>query len=391
MFENENHYRNKQRVQGLSSDISALADKIIKHDSKRGPLQIMEICGGHTHSIYRYGIDQLLPDSIEFVHGPGCPVCVLPPEAIDTAIELASGIERDEHKSHERILVSFGDALKVSGSRTNLLQAKASGADVRIIYAPFDALTLAQQNPNKQIIFFAIGFDTTMPSIAHTIAQAHKLGLTNIWFLCYHIRLLPTLEALFSEQAGVNLDGLIGPGHVSMVIGSNAYQDFVERYQIPMVVAGFEPVDVLQAIYQVLQQIDSGRTEVENAYARVVSAEGSPAALAILNQVFEFNQPASWRGLGAITNSGVKLRAEYQKYDAFNLIPTSSCLSQADETILDPITEPEYCREVLTGRLRPNHCPLYKKTCTPSTPKGALMVSTEGACSAYFQYKQDSQ
>lgn len=264
---------------------------------------------------------------------------------------------------------------------------------MRIIYAPFDALILAQKNPNKQIVFFAIGFDTTMPSIAHTIAQAHKLGLKNLYFLCYHIRLLPTLDVLFSQKVGTNLDGLIGPGHVSMVIGSNAYQDFVEKYKIPMVVAGFEPVDVLQAIYQVLLQIDSGRAEVENAYARVVSEQGNPAALAILDEVFEFNQAANWRGLGSIANSGVKLKAKYQKYSAFNLLLASnpdSVREQAHKILPNKIEEPEYCRQVLTGRLRPNQCPLYKKTCTPATPKGALMVSTEGACSAYFQYKKDT-
>lgn len=372
-------FRNKKHVLSLCDKITQLSNKLAEQIGR--PLQVMEICGGHTHAIYRFGIDQLLPTSIEFVHGPGCPVCVLPPDAIDHAIQLAMPANR--------ILLSFGDALKVSGSYSNLLQAKASGADVRVLYAPFDALDIAKQNPDKQIVFFALGFDTTMPGIAYTIEQTRKYGIENLFFLIYHIQLIPTLKALFSQDDYPMLDGLIGPGHVSMVIGSDAYQEIVKSFQIPLVISGFEPVEILQALYHVLLQIEAKQAKVENAYPRVVSDKGNTAAKIILEKVFEPDLNAHWRGLGVIANSGVKLTQPYQQYDAVQFLSEATNKNQTPP--LEEVIEPEYCQQVLTGRMRPTQCPHFRNSCNPETPKGALMVSSEGACAAYFQYKSQNR
>lgn len=362
-------FRDSDQVRLLLKRITPRANKMA---SQLGhPLQIMEVCGGHTHALFRFGLDQLIPKSIEFIHGPGCPVCVLPTEAIDQAVRLA---EQDNV-----IFASFGDPLRVPGSYKSLMQAKAQGADVRVLYSPFDAIALAKQHPNKQIVFFAIGFDTTMPSIACSLLAAARQELSNLRFLCHHIRLIPTLRALL-ERGEVQLDGFIGPGHVSMVIGTQVYQPIAARYDKPLVVAGFEPVDFLQALYQLVLQLEQGRCEIENAYSRVVSPEGNLIAQQAINTVFRGGIDSQWRGLGNVPQSGVKIRDSYQQFDASQLLTTSNSPEKK--------ADPSYCNGVLTGKIKPTQCPHFKNTCNPTNPLGALMVSGEGACAAYYQYKR---
>ncbi|UAA40584.1 hydrogenase formation protein HypD [Paraneptunicella aestuarii] len=365
-------FKDQTIVQTLAKNITSLANQLA--ELKKRPLQIMEVCGGHTHAIYRFGLDQLLPDTLEFVHGPGCPVCVLPPEAVDNAIALA--------QQPNTILASFGDTLRVPGSANSLLQAKALGADVRVLYSPMDALQLATQHPDKRIIFFAIGFDTTMPGIAYSIQQAYQQQIPNLFFYCHHIRLLPTLEGLFLQPNPVKLDGLIGPGHVSMVIGSKVYEDFVTKTDLPLVIAGFEPVDLLDALYQILLQIEQGESRVENRYTRVVQEQGNQAALKSIHEVFDMDIDANWRGLGEVSGSGVHIKDKYRAYDAQQFINKEEA-NKHSETQLEPI----YCQQVMTGQLRPTQCPKFNSECIPEHPLGALMVSSEGACAAYYQYK----
>ncbi|MBM7457105.1 hydrogenase expression/formation protein HypD [Oceanisphaera litoralis] len=363
-------FRDAGRVKALLAAIARTAGPVAARLGR--PLQIMEVCGGHTHAIFRFGLHQLLPDAIEFIHGPGCPVCVLPVEAVDQAVDLA--------RRENVILASFGDPLRVPGSRGSLLQARAEGAEVRVLYSPFDALALAQDNPHKQVVFFAIGFDTTMPSIACSLQAADKAGLTNLRFLCHHIRLMPTLIGLL-EAGEVRLDGFVGPGHVSMVIGSRVYQPIASHYHKPLVIAGFEPVDFLQALYQLVLQLAEGRCAIENAYGRVVAAEGNPAALKVIEEVFESNVDSRWRGLGTVPGSGVRVREHYRHLDASTSLASLPQIKAA--------AEPAWCNAVLTGRIKPHQCPLFRRHCTPEHPVGALMVSSEGACAAYYQYRPE--
>ncbi|MSU91254.1 hydrogenase formation protein HypD [Rhodobacteraceae bacterium 2CG4] len=333
------------------------------------PLHVMEVCGGHTHSIFRYGLQKLVPDSIEFVHGPGCPVCVLPMGRVDDCVTLA------EHPGV--IFTTFGDAMRVPGSRGSLLDAKARGADVRMVYSPLDALELARGNPDREVVFFALGFETTMPSTALTLLQAADEGIGNFSMLCQHITIIPTLKALLSDPHCL-IDGFIGPGHVSMVIGNAGYRFIPERHGKPFVVAGFEPLDLLQSLWMVLAQLAGGRAAVENQYARVVPEDGNPAALRAIAEVYEDRESCDWRGLGAIDRSGVRIRAAYADLDAerrFGLVPAD-------------VADPEICQcgEVVRGRLKPFQCRAFGRECTPATPLGALMVSSEGACAAYHQY-----
>ena len=360
-------FRDPGKAQTLSREINALTAAIAR--AKQQPLQIMEVCGGHTHSIFRYGIGQFLPAEIEFVHGPGCPVCVLPMGRVDDCVALA---ERPEV-----IFTTFGDAMRVPGSEKSLLKAKADGADVRMVYSPLDALKLAKNNPDREVIFFGLGFETTMPSTAMTLLQADAQNVRNFSLFCNHITIIPTIKAIL-DQPDLRLDGFLGPGHVSMVIGSAAY-DFIARdYGKPITIAGFEPLDVLQSVWMVVKQIAEGRAEVENQYGRVVPRAGNQVALAAVAEVFELREFFEWRGLVSIAHSGVRVRERYAAFDA------ERKFALPNMSVADP--QSCQCGEVLKGQLKPQQCRIFGTACTPQTPLGALMVSTEGACAAFYNY-----
>jgi hydrogenase expression/formation protein HypD len=329
----------------------------------------MEVCGGHTHSIFRYGIEAMLPAGIELLHGPGCPVCVLPIGRVDDCVAIAEqpGV----------IFATFGDAIRVPGSQKSLLQAKADGADVRIVYSPLDALALARSHPERDVVFFGLGFETTMPATALTVLAAEREGIANFSVFCNHITIVPTIKAIL-DSPDLRLDGFLGPGHVSMVIGTSPYQFIARHYRRPLVVAGFEPLDILQSLWMLLRQIKHGRAEIENQYARIVPSSGNAAALDAVAQVFELRDFFEWRGLGSIDHSGVRLRADYARFDA------ERKFSVPNASIADPSAC--QCGEVLKGVLKPRQCKLFGTACTPETPIGALMVSSEGACAAYYRY-----
>jgi hydrogenase expression/formation protein HypD len=360
-------FRDREKAAVLVKEIEALVSTIPL--AKERPLNIMEVCGGHTHSIFRYGVEGMLPPEIELVHGPGCPVCVLPMGRVDDCVSIA---ERPEV-----IFTTFGDAMRVPGSKKSLMQAKGDGADIRMVYSPMDALAIARKNPDREVVFFGLGFETTMPSTALTVLQAESEGITNFSVFCNHITIVPTLKAIL-ESPELNLDGFLGPGHVSMVIGTAPYEFIARFYKKPMVVAGFEPLDVLQSIWMVLKQIKDGRADIENQYLRVVPDEGNAAALEAVARVYELREFFEWRGLGSIDHSGVRLREEYRAFDA------EERFAIPNVQIADP--KDCQCGEVLKGVIKPWQCKLFGKACTPETPLGALMVSTEGACSAYYQY-----
>jgi hydrogenase expression/formation protein HypD len=361
-------FRDPDKARRLVTEITRLAAPLA---AARGrPLQVMEVCGGHTHTIFRYGLKAMLPeDSIEFVHGPGCPVCVLPMGRVDDCISLA----RDPRV----ILTTFGDAMRVPGSQGSLLHAKANGADVRMVYSPLDALQLARLNPEREVVFFALGFETTMPSTALTVLQARREGIRNFSLFCNHITIIPTIKAIL-DSPELTLDGFLGPGHVSMVIGNRPYDFIAEHYQRPIVVAGFEPLDLLQSLWMVLQQLAEGRCEVENQYKRIVPENGNAQALAALTEVFELREFFEWRGLGSIDHSGVRMREAFAGYDAERKFSVPN-LKVADPAACQ-------CGEVLRGVIKPHQCQLFGTSCTPERPLGALMVSSEGACAAYHQF-----
>jgi hydrogenase expression/formation protein HypD len=356
-------FRDRDKARTLTRAIAAVVAEIGR------PLQIMEVCGGHTHSIFRYGIEGLLPPALELVHGPGCPVCVLPMGRVDDCLTIA---ERPEV-----IFTTFGDAMRVPGSKGSLLQAKAAGADVRMVYSPMDALNLARKNPGRQVVFFGIGFETTMPSTALTILAAAAEGIDNFSVFSNHITIVPTLKAIL-DSPDLRLDGFLGPGHVSMVIGTGPLQFIARQYGKPVVVAGFEPLDVLQSLWMVLLQIRDGRSVVENQYARVAPDAGNTPALKAVAAVYELRDFFEWRGLGSIDHSGVRIRDAYARFDAERRFTVPNA------TIADP--EACQCGEVLKGVIKPWQCKVFGTACTPETPLGALMVSSEGACAAYYQY-----
>ncbi|WP_407186872.1 hydrogenase formation protein HypD [Bradyrhizobium centrosematis] len=360
-------FRDGEKARVLIGEIEALVSRMRLPEGR--PLYLMEVCGGHTHSIFRYGLEGMLPKQIELVHGPGCPVCVLPMGRVDDCVAIA--------ENPEVIFTTFGDAMRVPGSRKSLLQAKADGADVRMVYSPMDALELARRNPDREVVFFGLGFETTMPSTALTILQAESEGISNFSVFCNHITIVPTIKAIL-DSPGLQLDGFLGPGHVSMVIGTAPYEFIANYYRKPMVVAGFEPLDILQSIWMLLKQIGEGRTEVENQYARVVPDEGNNAALRAVAEVYELREFFEWRGLGSIDHSGVRLRETYAHFDAERKFAIPNV------RIADP--KSCQCGEVLKGALKPWQCKVFGTSCTPETPLGALMVSSEGACAAYYQY-----
>ncbi|MFA5970536.1 MAG: hydrogenase formation protein HypD [Sphingomonas sp.] len=360
-------FRDPVRAGYLLREIEQLAQTIMRR--RDGPIVIMEVCGGHTHSIFRYGIEKMLPRSIEFAHGPGCPVCVLPMGRVDDCIQLAT--------RPEVIFTTFGDAMRVPGSKLSLLGAKAAGADVRMVYSPLDALALARANPDREVVFFGLGFETTMPSTALTILQAEAEDVRNFSLFCNHITIIPTVKAIL-DSPDMRIDGFLGPGHVSMVIGTKPYDFIASDYHRPLVVAGFEPLDVLHSVWMVLRQLAEGRAEIENQYARIVPENGNAASLAAVTRVFELRDYFEWRGLGSIDHSGVRVRERYAAWDA------ERKFSVASPSIPDP--KACQCGEVLKGVIKPWQCKLFGRACTPETPMGALMVSSEGACAAYHQY-----
>jgi hydrogenase expression/formation protein HypD len=331
--------------------------------------KFMEVCGGHTHTIYRHGIEHMLPPAVELVHGPGCPVCVIPMGRIDDAIAVA--------RTPGVIFTSFGDMMRVPGSTGNLLQAKAEGADVRFVYSPLDALRLAQENPDREVVFFAVGFETTAPSTAITVRQARDRGVMNFSVFSNHVTIVPPIRAIL-ESPDLRLDGFLGPGHVSTVVGQRPYRFVPAQYHKPLVTAGFEPLDILQAIVMLLEQLRSGRCEVENQYRRVVTEEGNPRALALLGEVFELRPHFEWRGLGFISQSGLKLRPELEPWDSEFRYEVPGV------RVADP--KACQCGEVLKGVIRPWECKVFGTACTPETPIGTCMVSSEGACAAYYNF-----
>ena len=345
-----------------------LANKIrevTKHNWK-----IMEICGGQTHSILKYSIDELLPEQITLIHGPGCPVCVTPLEMIDKAIEIAS--------RPDVIFTSFGDMLRVPGSKLDLLSVKANGGDVRMVYSPLDAVKIAQSNPGKKVVFFAVGFETTAPANGMSVLRAKELGLKNYSILCSHVLVPPAIEALMSGFNS-NINGFLAAGHVCTVMGYEEYFPLVEKYKIPIVVTGFEPIDILQGILKCVTLLEEGKNVVENEYSRAVRREGNIAAKEIIRKVFEVTD-RKWRGIGLIPKSGLKLRDEFADFDAEKIFDIGDL----------KVDEPEICiaGEVLQGLKVPTECPAFGKECTPENPLGAPMVSSEGACAAYFHYKK---
>ncbi len=355
-------------LRAIEAEVAALGA------TAEAPVHIMEICGGHTHAIFRYGLDRLTPPGLEFIHGPGCPVCVLPMARVDEAIALAErpGV----------IFTTFGDAMRVPGTRKSLLAAKADGADVRMVYSPLDALSLARANPDREVVFFGLGFETTTPSTALTIKAAAAEGVGNFSVFCNHITVPPPIRALLSDPDMV-LDGFVGPGHVSMVIGTDPYAFIAEEFGKPIVVAGFEPLDLLHAVAMVLRQIREGRAEVENQYARVVRPQGNPVSLAAVAEVYEPRPSFAWRGLGEIDESGLQIRPAFAAYDAEAKFAIGYG-AEAERTVVEP--EGCACGAVMTGRIKPLACPQFGTGCTPEQPLGALMVSSEGACAAHWQY-----
>ncbi len=360
-------FRDPVKAKVLIRRIEALVPQIPVCSQR--PLQLMEVCGGHTHSIFKYGIEQMLPDAIELVHGPGCPVCVLPMGRVDDCVALA------EHPNV--IFCTFGDAMRVPGSSKSLLEAKAEGADVRMVYSPMDALKLARDNPEREVVFFALGFETTMPSTALTVLRAEAEDIGNFAVFCNHITIIPTIKAIL-DSPELTLDGFLGPGHVSMVIGSAPYEFIAHHYRKPLVIAGFEPLDILQSIWMVLKQLAEGRSEVENQYQRVVPDAGNDPALNAVHKVFQLREFFEWRGLGSIDHSGIRLRDGYARYDA------EKKYSVPNLKIADP--KSCQCGEVLKGAIKPWQCKVFGTACTPDTPLGSLMVSSEGACAAVYSY-----
>ncbi|TAK93339.1 MAG: hydrogenase formation protein HypD [Aquabacterium sp.] len=349
----------------------ALARSIAAEANAHRTYRFMEFCGGHTHALARYGVLDLLPPPVQMIHGPGCPVCVLPIGRIDMAITLA--------RQPGVILASYGDTLRVPASNgLSLMKARALGADVRMVYAVDDALQLARQHPDRKVVFFAIGFETTTPATAVAIQTAQREGLRNFSVLCNHVLTPAAMHAILDQPTPVALDGLIGPAHVSTIIGSSPYEVFAERHHLPVVVAGFEPLDVMQAILMLIRQVNEGRAQVENQFTRAVKREGNHKAIALMTDVFDIRDAFEWRGLGAIPHSALKLRDAYASLDAerrFNLMP----MAVPDH----PKCE---CGPILRGHKRPQDCVLFGTICTPDQPVGACMVSSEGACAAHYQY-----
>ena len=343
-----------------------LATRIKKATTK--PWKIMEVCGGQTHTILQYGIEDLLPEQVELLHGPGCPVCVTPVELIDTAISIS--------KQPDVVLCSYGDMLRVPGSRGDLLSARADGADVRIVYSPLDALRIAQDNPDRKVVFFAVGFETTAPANAMAAHQAKRLGLRNFSLLCSHVTVPPVMEAILGCRDNL-VQAFIGPGHVCCITGVEEYELLSRKYNMPIVIAGFEPLDLMNAVWQCIRQLESGQAFVQNEYARAVKPQGNSAAMAIVLDVFAVSDK-NWRGLGVVQSSGYKMSERYAEYDAERLFSVSR----------QSVPESSLCisGQILKGIKKPFQCSAFGRECTPETPLGATMVSSEGTCANYYKF-----
>lgn len=354
-------YRSRSLIERLAREIERLA---------RGrSFKFMEVCGGHTHAIYRHGLQDLLPENLELVHGPGCPVCVIPMGRLDDAIHIA--------RTPGLIFTTFGDMMRVPSSHGSLLDAKAQGADVRFVYSPLDALRVARENADRPVVFFAVGFETTAPSTAVTLLRARAEGLRNFSVFCNHVTIIPAMKAIL-DSPDMRLEGFIGPGHVSTIIGTGPFEFASRDYGRPVVLSGFEPTDILQSIVMLLRQIQDGRCQVENQYVRVVRPEGNRKALEAIAQTMELRPYFEWRGLGSISQSALRLRPEFAPWDAEGIYRVPG-LRVADPKACQ-------CGEVLKGVLKPWECRVFGTACTPETPIGTCMVSPEGACAAYYNY-----
>ncbi|MFE6056674.1 hydrogenase formation protein HypD [Kitasatospora sp. NPDC056446] len=354
-------FRNPELAEGLLADIRATVTR---------PWALMEVCGGQTHSIIRHAIDQLLPEEVELIHGPGCPVCVTPLEVIDRALAIAArpGV----------VFCSFGDMLRVPGTDRDLFRVRSEGGDVRVVYSPLDALKVARENPDREVVFFGIGFETTAPPNAMAVHLARKQGLRNFSMLVSHVRVPPAIDAIM-ESPDCRVQGFLAAGHVCSVMGTGEYPALAERHRVPIVVTGFEPLDILEGIRRTVRQLERGEHTVDNAYPRAVRPEGNPAARAMLEDVFEVTDRA-WRGIGVIPLSGWRLSSRYRDHDAEQRFDVAGITTR----------EPAECRagEVLQGLLKPHQCEAFGTVCTPRTPLGATMVSSEGACAAYYLYRR---
>ncbi|WP_262284116.1 hydrogenase formation protein HypD [Micromonospora sp. MA102] len=355
-------YRDADKAQALATQIAALCEPGRQY-------KFMEVCGGHTHTIYKHGIEDYLPESVSLVHGPGCPVCVIPMGRVDDAIAIANepGV----------IMTAFGDMMRVPGGSGSFLDAKAAGADIRMVYSPLDALKIARTNPDRRVVFMAIGFETTSPSTAMTVLRAAAEGIDNFSVFCNHVTILPAIKAIL-DSPDLRLDGFLGPGHVSTVIGCRPYEFIARDHGKPLVCAGFEPLDLLQSVFMLLTQLAEGRCEVENQYTRVVPWDGNLRALEAIGQVMRLRPYFEWRGLGFISHSALRMRDEYAAYDAERIFDVPGV------RVADP--KACQCGEVLKGVLKPWECKVFGTACTPETPIGTCMVSSEGACAAYYNF-----
>jgi hydrogenase expression/formation protein HypD len=357
-------FRRQDLAAGLAAAIAREADPARMY-------HLMEFCGGHTHAIFRYGVQDLMPDNVRFVHGPGCPVCVLPIGRIDNAIALA--------ETQRVTLCTYGDMLRVPASgRRSLLKAKAEGADVRMVYSTQDALNIARQHPEREVVFFAIGFETTTPPTAAAIMQAEREGLKNFSVFCNHVLTPAAIRAILESPDPVEIDGFLGPSHVSTIIGSGPYEIFAERYRKPIVIAGFEPLDVMQSAHMLIRQLNDGRCTVENEYTRAVTRDGNRKAQALVAEVFERRSAFEWRGLGTIPDSALQISANYAAFDAERRFTIPDIRATDVKGCA--------CPSILRGLKKPTDCKLFGTVCTPDNPMGSCMVSSEGACAAYWSY-----
>lgn len=362
-------FRNPEHIKALA--------KLIKQESKT-KIRVMEVCGGHTHTIMKYGIPQILPDTIEFVHGPGCPVCIMPKERIDHAYILS--------QQPDVIMVTLGDMIKVPGSHGSLQDARSKGADVRFVYSPLDVIKIAEENPEKRVIFFAIGFETTTPMTAALVDQIVKLGLKNVVFHINHVTVPEVMQELLEsrdehvDSYNNRIDAFIGPSHVSVITGSKVYAKFPKEYKRPVVVTGFEPIDVMEGILMIVRQVNEGRADLENQYKRSVSYDGNIVAQDLINKYFDQKDLFKWRGLGNIPKSGLKLRDEYAHLDAEKIYDDVMPKEEIEDHKLC------ICGDILRGMAKPTECQVFGTACKPSKPIGSCMVSSEGACAAYYKY-----
>ncbi len=356
-------YRDPEAVRLLAAHIRRMVTR---------PWTLMEMCGGQTHAIVRFGLDELLPPEIRLVHGPGCPVCVTPVELVDKSVTLAV--------EHGAMVCSFGDMLRVPGSKGDLLSARARGGDVRIVYSPLDALALARAHPGRQVVFFAVGFETTAPANAMAVYQAARAKITNFSLLVSHVLVPPAMEALLAAPDN-RIQGFLAAGHVCAITGESEYTPIATQHRVPIVITGFEPLDILEGVRRCVEQLEQGRHEVENAYARSVRRGGNPQALSLLHEVFEI-APRRWRGIGEIPNSGLALRQAYRSFDAERRFPLDSVRAEESPRCI--------AGQILRGLRKPCDCPAFGRDCTPEHPLGAPMVSSEGACAAYHQHRSPS-